>query len=34
MIGDVWELSALLREAMSILSKGFSRFLLALAEVP
>jgi hypothetical protein len=34
MIGDVRELGALLREASSVLSERFSRFLLALAEVP
>ena len=34
MVGDVWELCALLGEASSILSERFSRFLLALAEVP
>jgi hypothetical protein len=34
MVGDVRELSALLGEASSILSKRFSGFLLALAEVP
>ena len=34
MVGDVWQLGALLREASSILSEGFSRLLLAFAEVP
>jgi hypothetical protein len=34
MVGDVRELHALLGEASSVLSKRFSRFLLALAEVP
>jgi hypothetical protein len=34
MVGDVWELCALLGEAPSIFSERFSRFLLALAEVP
>jgi hypothetical protein len=34
MVGDVRELRALLGEASIILSEGFSRFLLALAEVP
>ena len=34
MVGDVWELCALLGETSSILSERFSRFLLALAEVP
>jgi hypothetical protein len=34
MVGDVWELCLLLGEASSILLEGFSRFLLALAEVP
>jgi len=33
-VGDVWELSALLGEASSVLSERFSRFQLALAEVP
>jgi len=33
-VGDVRELGVLLREATSILSERFSRFLLALAEVP
>ena len=34
MVGDVRELYALLGEASSVLAKRFSRFLLALAEVP
>jgi len=34
MVGDVQELGALLGEASSVLSERFSRFLLALAEVP
>ena len=34
MVGDVWQLGALLREASSILSEGFSQLLLAFAEVP
>ena len=34
MVGDVRELCALICEASSIISEGFSRFLLALAEVP
>jgi hypothetical protein len=34
MVGDVWEICALLGEASSVLSERFSRFLLALAEVP
>jgi len=34
MVGDLWQLGALLREASSILSKCFSRLLLAFAEVP
>ena len=34
MVRDVRQLSALLREASSILPKSFSRLLLALAEVP
>ena len=34
MVGDVWQLGALLREASCILSESFSRLLLAFAEVP
>ena len=34
MVGDVWELSALLGEALSILSERFSGLLLAFAEIP
>jgi len=34
MVGDVWELGALLQEATNILSERFSIFLIALAEVP
>jgi len=34
MVGDVRELRALFGEASSILSEGFSRFLLAVAKVP
>jgi len=34
MVGDVRELGALVGEASSILSERFSRFLLALTEVP
>jgi hypothetical protein len=33
-VGDLWELCALLREALSVLSKRFSSFLLTIAEVP
>ena len=34
MVGDMWQLGALLREASCILSEGFSLLLLAFAEVP
>ena len=34
MVGDVRQLGALLREASSVLSEGFSRLLLTFAEVP
>ena len=34
MVRDVWDLCALFGEALSVLSERFSRFLLALAEVP
>jgi hypothetical protein len=34
MVGDVWELCALLGEASGVLSERFSSFLLTLAEIP
>jgi hypothetical protein len=34
MVRDMWELGMLLREATSILSERFSRFLLAFFEIP
>jgi hypothetical protein len=34
MVGDMWELGALLGEALSVLSERFSPFLLTLAEIP
>ena len=34
MVRGVWELSALLGEALSIVTEGFPRSLLALVEVP